>query len=122
MSYYTELTNHPSDSHVREACAEVDRLRAELSAEHERAEFFRAACISMEAERDEIGAELDAREAECKRLAGLVREVLAQHADPESPWFNDCSEGKLCLWCENAKAALSQTAANDAARDGKGTA
>ena len=54
MSYYTELTNHPSDSHVREACAEVDRLRAELSAEHERAEFFRKATISMEAERDKL--------------------------------------------------------------------
>ena len=84
----------------------------ELRVEHARAEFFRTACISMEAERDEIGAELDACEAECKRLAGLVREVLAQHADPESPWFNDCAPGKLCLWCENAKAALAQTAAN----------
>ena len=38
-------------------------------------------------------------------LRELVDEIISCHADPESPWFNDCNQNRECQWCVEAKAA-----------------
>ena len=38
-------------------------------------------------------------------IRDLLLDVLWQHADPTSPFYNDCDED-LCLWCETALRVL----------------
>lgn len=35
-------------------------------------------------------------------LKALVQDTLDSHADPESPWYNDCTAETRCAWCDRA--------------------
>lgn len=50
--------------------------------------------------RDQIFAG-DVRYVRWDLVERLLTDIMAQHADPCSPWYNDCEKaGERCQWCE----------------------
>ena len=63
---------------------------------------------SPQDEIDNLRVDIDGLEQDKKRLSDLVREVISDHADPESPWYNECEacNNEVCAWCSEAKQIL----------------
>lgn len=101
-----------ADQHMLIAATDHDRLR-----EQKRAETLESKLAATKIELDDrsqicqsyidslaaLGEQFSSVEVLCKGC----EEVISEHADPESPFYNHCDNGEDCQWCVNMKEAIS---------------
>ena len=86
------------DKIIDQQAAEIAALKAQLAGKaHNHCAY--CGCVTHRRLKAEIAA-----------LRELVKQVLADHADPQSPYYNDCDAPNImCDWCGQATKALEAT-------------
>ena len=103
LSVCSCMTLRPPVINHTEGCKSIALTKA-AAALRQLADEYHACYLHAES----IAESLDQLREEHEQLAELVEEIVDSHADPDSPFFNDCNPEELCAWCVEAKALLAE--------------